>query len=162
VGGLGPSSGWIWVGISVCVSRSDSWGTGSVGVAWHKAIVGARKTSKATAVGQFLNRTSSSRAGEHPGYTQVLLQSERVAAWACLQLTDSQNGSRRSKWFTGRRIWRLNGRCEASHIFGFTTAPSDSLVQDWGGAAFWLALCQAGRRALRVVRALCWHGQLNS
>ena len=86
----------------------------------------------------------------------------RHSAWASVQNRTVKTVPAGQSSSPDLPIWELNGRCEASHIFGFTTAGSAFVVQDWGGAAFWLALCQAGRQALQVVRDLCWQEKLNS
>ena len=76
-----------------------------------------------------------------------------MAAWASVQKGTVKTVPAGQSSSPDLPIWQLKGRCEASHIFVYNRAFS-SVVQDWGGAAFWLALCQAGRRALQVVRDL--------
>lgn len=125
----------------------------------HKAIVGARKTSKATAVWQFLNKLQSRWQGSRLRSGPAAVITGGRLGFCAIR---DENGSRRSKWFTGLAHLAAEPAMRGKSYFGFTTAPSASVVQDWGGAALWLALCQAGRRALQVVRDLCRHGQLNS
>jgi hypothetical protein len=62
--GLCWASGWFWFGVRISLWSwvgCDSCGTGSVGVAWHKAMAGARRTSNVRAMRLLVNRAGSIR-----------------------------------------------------------------------------------------------------